>query len=245
MMSVVRDFYGAFGFNLTPRLSVREPSQPDKYLGDTALWEQAETELAEALSEAGYEVTRDEGEAAFYGPKIDFTAEDSLKRTWQLATIQLDFNQPQRFNLTYTDDTGAKQTPVMIHRAILGSFERFMAILLEHYNGALPLWLAPVQVLVLPISSEQADYAHQVQTQLTEAGLRAEVDEGNDSIGKKIREATKLKVPVMLVVGKQEMADTTVSVRRFGTTQAETGESLIMPLKRITMDLQQEIAHKG
>jgi len=213
VLALVKDFYAAFDFELETHLSLRDPATPDRYLGDDALWDMAETQLAAVLDKAAMEYVRDEGEAAFYGPKIDFVARDSLHRRWQLATIQLDFTMPERFSLTYTDQDGGQQTPVMIHRAITGSLERFMAILLEHYAGALPLWLSPIQVAVLPISDDQNDYAQSVVAQMKEAGLRVEVDDRSESVGKKIREAELMKVPIMLIVGKKEAEAKEVSVR--------------------------------
>src|SRR5690606_3283890 len=146
VFTIVQSFYKAFDFTLDPHLSVRDPNAPEKYLGDDTVWENAEQQLELALKDSGMKYSRDEGEAAFYGPKIDFIARDSLNRKWQLATIQLDFNMPRRFDLTYVDDNGEDQPPIMIHRAISGSLERFMAILIEHYAGDFPLWLAPAQV---------------------------------------------------------------------------------------------------
>jgi threonyl-tRNA synthetase len=213
VFDLVQAFYAAFDFKLEPHLSVRNPGTPEKYLGDDALWQQAESYLAEALDNSGMQYTRDEGEAAFYGPKIDFVARDSLQRTWQLATIQLDFNMPTRFKLSYTDVEGKEQTPVMIHRALSGSIERFMAILLEHYAGHLPLWLSPTQVAVLPISDEQAAYAQTVVDSLKQVGIRTELDDRSESIGKKIRNAEQMKIPVMLIVGKKEVEANTVAVR--------------------------------
>lgn len=220
VMDIINDFYNAFNFELKIRLSLSDPKNPEAYLGTREIWEQAEGALQEALHARALPFEEKEGEAAFYGPKIDFTAIDSLKRSWQLATVQLDFNMPKRFGLTYTDEGGKDATPVMIHRAITGSIERFMAILLEHYAGALPAWLSPVQVAVLPIADEQNEYAQKVAQQLREsslsmrgAGLHVEIDARPESIGKKIREAQLQKVPYMLVVGKKEVESHTVAVR--------------------------------
>jgi len=210
---IVEGFYAAFSFELQVRLSLWDPAQPEKYLGEEPVWDEAQTLLREVLREKKVEFSEEIGEAAFYGPKIDFVAKDSLQREWQLATIQLDFNLPERFDLTYTDESGSEQRAVMIHRAILGAVERFMAILLEHYAGSLPLWLSPTQVAVLPISDDQKEYANKVAKQLAELGIRVEVDRRAESIGKKIREAETMKVPVMLIVGKKEVEASEVSVR--------------------------------
>lgn len=213
VFSLIRDFYSVFDFKLEPHLSLRDPAQPEKYLGDNSLWDKAEAQLVTSLDAAAMEYQRDEGEAAFYGPKIDFVAHDSLGRTWQLATIQLDFNMPSRFGLTYKDETGSDQMPILIHRAITGSLERFMAILLEHYNGHLPLWLSPTQVAVLPISDDQLEYAKGIERELVAAGVRAQLDDRGLSIGKKIRESEVMRVPVMFIVGKREVEGAVVAVR--------------------------------
>ena len=214
VLTSISKFYSAFNFELSARLSLRDPKTPEKYLGSDEIWTNAEKILADVLAANNFPTPeKAEGEAAFYGPKIDFTAKDSLGRTWQLATTQLDFNVPARFELTYTAEDGSAQTPVMIHRAILGSYERFIAVLLEHYNGNLPLWLSPVQVAVLPILDEVHKYAQNVVDALKTQGIRVTQDTRNESIGKKIRDASDQKVPVLLIVGKKEVADGTVSVR--------------------------------
>lgn len=214
VLKSIADFYAAFDFTLEARLSLRDPKTPEKYLGSDEIWQQAETILEEALVANNFPTPeKAEGEAAFYGPKIDFTAKDSLGRTWQLATAQLDFNMPERFELEYTAEDGSKQRPVMIHRAILGSFERFIAVLLEHYNGNLPLWLSPVQVSVLPISEDQHEYAATIVAALKEQKIRVSLDDRSERIGKKIHDASAQKVPVLIIVGKNEMADGTVTLR--------------------------------
>ncbi len=169
--------------------------------------------MKQALDSAGQAYTINEGDGAFYGPKIDFDVTDALGRKWQCATIQLDYQLPQRFNLKYIGADNAEHCPVVIHRAIFGSFERFIALLIEHYAGAFPLWLAPLQVLVLPIVDRHVDYARTVVSRLTAAGLRAELDERQEKIGYKIREAQLQKIPYMLVIGDREAADGTVAVR--------------------------------
>ncbi len=216
VLDIIQKFYAAFDFKLEATLSLRDPQNKEAYLGSDDVWDRAENTLRSLLKKMGMSPKEFPGEAAFYGPKIDFIATDSIGRKWQLATAQLDFNMPGRFNLTYTDAEGKEQTPIMIHRAILGSLERFMAVLIEHYAGAFPVWLAPLQVAVLPISDDQGDYAREVAQALQAEGIRAEVDGRSESIGKKIREQEKQKVPIMLVVGKEEVASQSVSVRRRG-----------------------------
>ena len=228
VMEIVGTFYGAFNLPLNATLSLRDPDEKEKYLGSDEIWEEAEGTLRGLLQKHGSDFEEFVGEAAFYGPKIDFIATDSIGRKWQLATVQLDFNQPTRFGLTYTDAEGKDATPVMIHRAVSGSLERFMAILLEHYAGALPLWLSPTQVAVLPISEEQAEFAQDVVNKLMQAGIRAELDDASDSVGKKIRNAEMMKVPVMLVIGKKEVADGTVTLRQRGSK-----EQVILPLEKV------------
>ena len=176
-------------------------------------WDHAEAELRKALDAVGVPFTINEGDGAFYGPKIDFVVTDAMGRKWQCATIQLDYQLPQQFDLKYTGADNAEHRPVVIHRAIFGSFERFIALILEHYAGALPLWLAPVQATVLPIADRHAEYARTVRDRLMAAGLRAEVDERQEKIGYKIREAQLQKIPYMLVAGDREAAEETVSVR--------------------------------
>jgi threonyl-tRNA synthetase len=184
-----------------------------EFLGEVPTWDHAESELRRALDAVGVPYTIDAGGGAFYGPKVDFDVMDALGRKWQCATIQLDYQLPQRFDLKYTGADNAEHRPVVIHRAIFGSFERFMALLLENYAGAFPLWIAPVQATVLPIADRHAQYAAGVRDALAAAGLRAELDDRQEKIGYKIREAQLQKVPYMLVVGDREMADRTVSVR--------------------------------
>lgn len=239
-MDIVKAFYAPFGFALEVRLALSDSKNPDAYLGTRDVWQRAEESLRSLLQEREMAFLAEEGEAAFYGPKIDFTAIDSLKRRWQLATVQLDFNMPERFGLVYTDAQGKQQTPVMIHRAITGAQERFMAILLEHYAGHLPLWLSPTQVVVLPISDDQAEYAQSIVDQLAQAGIRVEVDARSVSIGKKIREAELLKVPVMLVIGKKEVEDQTVAVRSH-----QAGDRGAMAPAQLTRELSEQIAYRS
>ncbi|MFA5942441.1 MAG: threonine--tRNA ligase [Candidatus Paceibacterota bacterium] len=192
------------------RLSVR--GEGGKYLGEDEVWEKAESALEEAARQNNLPYKRVEGEAAFYGPKLDFIFKDAIGREWQLATIQCDFNLPERFDLSYINEKGEKERPVVIHRAISGSLERFMGVAIEHFAGAFPLWLAPVQAKVLSVSEKHASYAQEVASELKAAGIRAEADDSNESLGKKIREAKLEKIPYLLVVGDAEVAAQTVSV---------------------------------
>jgi threonyl-tRNA synthetase len=203
-------FYDLFGFE--PRLELS--TRPEKRVGGEEMWDRAETQLDGALRSRGVDFELNEGDGAFYGPKIDLHMTDSIGRSWQLGTIQLDYFMPDRFELAYAGEDNADHRPVMIHRALLGSFERFIGILVEHYAGELPLWLAPVQAAVLAIADRHTGYARRVAGELREAGLRAHVDDRSESVGKKIREAELGKVPYMLVVGDQEERDGTVAVRR-------------------------------
>lgn len=188
-------------------------TKPEKAIGDAKLWEKAEKALAAALQKKKIAFAMKPGEGAFYGPKIDFHIQDALGRSWQLATIQLDFNLPERFDLTYEGQDGKKHRPIMIHRAILGSLERFIAVLTEHYAGKFPLWLSPVQVIILTIADRHASYAEKIRKQFFDAGVRVEVDSRGESIPKKVREAQLQKIPYILVVGDREEKDETVTVR--------------------------------
>jgi len=209
LLRLVQRVYDDFG--LTPEMTLS--TRPAHYLGEKATWDHAEDELKKALQAAGQAYTIAEGDGAFYGPKIDFAVTDALGRKWQCATIQLDYQLPQQFELKYIGADNTEHRPVVIHRAIFGSFERFIALLLEHYAGALPLWLAPVQAIVLPISDRHLAYAASVRDEIRAAGLRVELDERQEKIGFKIREAQLQKVPYMLVVGDRESAEGTVSAR--------------------------------
>lgn len=202
--------YDIFGFE--PRLELS--TRPERRIGSDAMWDRAEAALAGALRTKGLEYEVNEGDGAFYGPKIDLHMTDSIGRSWQLGTIQLDYSMPERFGLEYTGQDNEPHGPVMIHRALLGSFERFIGILIEHYAGEFPLWLSPVQAAVLPIADRHIDYARQVADQLTAAALRADVDDRSESVGRKIRDAELQKVPYMLVVGDREQEEGAASVRR-------------------------------
>jgi threonyl-tRNA synthetase len=186
---------------------------PEEHLGEEATWRHAEEQLKDAMNRAGLEFSINDGDGAFYGPKIDFDITDAIGRKWQCATIQLDYQQPENFDLKYIGADNSEHRPVVIHRAIVGSFERFIGILLEHYAGAFPLWLAPIQAIVLPISDRHLDYARSVQKALKDKGFRVETDDRQEKIGYKIREAQLQKIPYMLVVGDREAAEGKLSVR--------------------------------
>ena len=204
--------YGTCGMDVRVELSTR----PEKRVGTDAQWDAAEAALSGALRRAGRDYVVNEGDGAFYGPKIDLHMTDSLGRGWQMGTIQLDYQMPDRFDATYTTEADEPERPAMIHRALFGAFERFIGILIEHYGGAFPLWLAPVQAIVLPIGEHQSGYAGEVLAALHSAGLRAELDARDEKVGRKIRDAEEQKVPAMLVVGEREVDERTVSVRRHG-----------------------------
>ena len=212
-LDLVDFIFKAFGFEYKAELSVRHATEHEKYLGSDEVWTLAETALTEALNEYGLPYARMEDEAAFYGPKIDFKVVDAIKRTWQLSTIQVDFNLPQRFGLEYVGADNKPHQPIMVHRAILGSFERFFGILIEHYAGAFPVWLAPVQAVVLPISDRFNEQAQKVEAELKAAGHRIAADMRSEKIGAKIRDAQLKKIPFMLVIGEREAENGTVAVR--------------------------------
>ena len=212
---IIEEFYGAFDFPLEPRLSLHDPNEKEKYLGDAKMWKKSEDVLRKLAAKRGVQAPEVSGEAAFYGPKIDFMSKDSLGREWQVATIQIDMNMPERFDLTCVNEKGKNERIVMLHAAIMGSIERFLSVLLEHFQGAFPLWLSPVQVAVLPVSEKVSKYASQVLKELQDAGIRAELHD-NDSLGKRIREAEKMKTPYVLVVGLEESQNKLVSVRKRG-----------------------------
>nr|WP_245984570.1 threonine--tRNA ligase [Biomaibacter acetigenes] len=210
VIDLVDHFYSIFGFKYHVELSTR----PENSMGSDELWEKATDALRNALEKKGLPYKVNEGDGAFYGPKIDFHLKDSIGRTWQCGTIQLDFQMPEKFDLTYVGPDGEKHRPVMIHRVIFGSIERFIGILIEHYAGAFPVWLSPVQARILPISEKHMDYAREVKERLEEADIRVELDERNEKIGYKIREAQIQKLPYMLIVGDKEANSGSVSIRQ-------------------------------
>ena len=236
LLRLVQRVFGDFGMTPDMRLSTR----PDEFLGERAQWDHAETQLKAALDAVEMPYAINEGDGAFYGPKIDFDVTDAIGRKWQCATIQLDNQMPARFNLKYIGPDNAEHTPVMIHRAILGSFERFIALLIEHYAGAFPLWLAPVQAIVLPIADRHADYAASVRDRLQAAGLRVELDARQEKIGYKIREAQLQKIPYMLVTGDREVSQGTVAVR--SRSQGDLGSRSLDGFRAAALD---EAAHKA
>ena len=207
----------SLGFdNFTAQVSVRDLQKPEKYIGNTENWEKAEKAIIEAAEDKGLKYTIEEGEAAFYGPKLDFMVKDALGRSWQLGTIQVDYNLPERFDLTYKGSDNELHRPIMIHRAPFGSLERFVALLLEHTGGNFPLWLIPNQAMVLPVSEKHEKYAQKVLNSLENHEIRALIDDRNETVGKKIREAEMQKIPFMLIVGEQEESSEKVSVRKHG-----------------------------
>ena len=228
VLSVVEKAMKTYGMNYWVRLSLRDEKNKKKYLGDDKVWKKSQATLRSLLQKKGVEFKEAEGEAAFYGPKMDLIAKDSLGREWQLSTIQLDLNMAGRFGLEYTDENGQKQTPVMIHAAIVGSPERFLGVLIEHYAGAFPLWLAPEQIWILPISDKFSAYANDVRQKLLKlnADLRVRVNDENETLGKRIRQGETMKIPYLLIVGEREMGKNEVSVRERG--KGDTGS---MPLE--------------
>ena len=236
MLRLVQRVYDDFGLTFEMKLSTR----PEEFLGAVETWDHAEKELRRALDAVGLPYTINEGDGAFYGPKIDFDVTDAIGRKWQCATIQLDYQMPERFDLKYIGADNTEHRPVVIHRAIFGSFERFIALLIEHYNGAFPLWLAPVQARVLPIADRHLEYARTTRARLEGAGLRAEVDERQEKIGYKIREAQLQKIPYMLVIGDREAADGTVAVR----TRAG-GDQGARPVDVFVADARDEVARRA
>jgi threonyl-tRNA synthetase len=228
--------YDQFGF--APRLELS--TRPDKRVGTEEMWDTAEAVLQGALESRGLEYELNEGDGAFYGPKVDLHMTDTIGRSWQLGTVQLDYYMPERFGLTYTGADNAEHRPAMIHRALMGSFERFIGILIEHYAGELPLWLAPVQVALLPVADRHVPYARTIAAELGAEGVRAEVDERSESVGKKIRAAELRKVPYMLVLGDREEEGRQVAVRRHGE-----GDLGAMSLPELAERLSAEIAQRG
>jgi threonyl-tRNA synthetase len=233
----IMDVYHTFGFD---EIRIQLSTRPEKRIGTDEIWDQAEDALAEALNEAGLEFTINPGDGAFYGPKIDFQVLDALKRPWQLGTLQVDYSMPNRFGLTYVKPDGSEGMPVMLHRAILGSLERFMGILIEHCAGAFPTWLAPVQIVILPITDRVHDYAQQIQVKALDLGIRSELDLRNEKVNAKIRDAQLQKVPYMLVVGDREAASGQVSVRHrhLGDLGAQMLEGFF---EKITGEIRQRV----
>lgn len=235
---IVDTFYGTFGFKLRVRLSFHDPSQMEKYLGTPEVWANAENALREIAKERNADHFEAPGEAAMYGPKLDFMAKDSIGREHQVATIQLDMNLPERFDLACINEAGEKERIVMIHCAIMGSIERFAAVLIEHLGGKFPLWLAPEQVAILPVSEKHADYAAGAFAALKAAGIRATLDDANESLGKKIRNVKQSKVPYFIVIGDKEMESGALPL------EGRTGEKHELSLEQIVAEVKAEIAAK-
>jgi threonyl-tRNA synthetase len=235
MVEIVRAFYSTMGLlnDYWVSLSVRDSE--GMYLGEDAVWEQAEAALEEAAQLNKLNYKRVEGEAAFYGPKLDFMFKDAIGREWQLATIQCDFNLPERFDLKFINETGEKERPVVIHRAISGSLERFMGVVIEHFAGNFPLWLSPEQIAVIPVAEAHNEYAQGVHDKLVAAGFRSKIDTDNESMGKKVRNAKKDKLPYFLIIGDKDIADSTVTVE-----SRDTGESTAMSIDELLVKLATE-----
>lgn len=241
VIDLIQLVFGKLGFeNFEAQISLRDPENKEKYIGSDANWEKAERAIIEATQEKGMPTVTALGEAAFYGPKLDFMVRDAIGRSWQLGTIQVDYNLPERFDLEYIGSDNERHRPVMIHRAPFGSLERFIAILIEHCEGNFPLWLSPRQVAVLPISEKFTDYANTVLNTLKNADIRAFLDERSEKIGKKIRDAEVGKVPYMLIIGDKEQQDGTVSVRRHkkGDQGTFTAADFVKTLKKEILDNQ-------
>lgn len=219
VVRLMLDIYDAFGLK---DVNIKLSTRPAERIGADELWDKTETALAQALTDMGYEYTLNPGDGAFYGPKLDFKVKDAIGREWQLGTLQVDMNLPERFDVSYIGEDGEKHRPIMLHRALFGSLERFTGIMIEHYAGKFPFWLAPLQVVVATITDEGNAYAREVLAALKKAGIRAEIDLRNEKISYKIREHSLKKVPVMLVIGKKEAADHTVTIRRLGQEKQET-----------------------
>ena len=217
VMEIIEIIFKALNFeNFEAQISLRDPNNTTKYVGSDEVWEMAEKAIIEACEEKGLPAVVEYGEAAFYGPKLDFMVKDALGRRWQLGTIQVDYNLPERFQLEYVGSDNQKYRPVMIHRAPFGSMERFIAVLIEHTCGKFPLWLTPDQVVVMPISEKYNDYAREVAKTLNKQDIRTFVDDRNEKIGKKIRDNELKRIPYLLIVGEKEMENNEVSVRKQG-----------------------------
>ena len=237
---IITEFYKRVGFDLDVRLSLHDPKFQENYLGDAETWEKSEDQLRQVIK-AKKAKTEDEaiGEAAFYGPKIDFSGKDSLGRHWQMATIQLDMNMPERFDLSCINEKGEKERIVMIHAAIMGSIERFLSVVIEHFAGAFPIWLSPVQATILPISDKQNEWAQKIYEQLKESGVRVELNKDNETLGKKIREAENHKIPYILIIGDKEIQANAIAIR-----QRSRGDLGQMKIEEFIEKINQEINKK-
>ena len=240
VIDVILKVFKIFGFeNYEAQISLHDPKDTEKYIGSDEIWEESENAIREACKEKGLETHEEVGEAAFYGPKLDFMVKDAIGRRWQLGTIQVDYNLPERFKLEYTAEDNSKKTPVMIHRAPFGSLERFTAVLIEHTAGHFPLWLTPDQVAILPISEKFNDYAQKVRQYLDKQGVRALVDDRNEKIGRKIRDNELKRVPYMVIVGEKESAEGLVSMRKQGG-----GEQATMSMEEFAQRINAEVAEQ-
>lgn len=236
MVDYAMEVYKTFGFN---EYDIFIATRPEKYIGDEKVWDKATKALENSLISKKIKYKIKEGEGAFYGPKIEFDVKDAITRNWQLGTIQVDFSMPERFSATYIDEKGSKQTPVMVHRAILGSLERFIGILIEHYSGALPLWLSPIQVIMIPVSEKFNDYANFINQQLTTNNIRTKLSDENETLGKRIRNAELQKIPYILVVGEKEKVAGTVAVR------SRSGDEGAMETEKFMEKIKKEILEKN
>ncbi len=234
-LKIIDHVYQVFGFSYEIELSTR----PDDFMGDIILWEQAEAALENVLNNLGVPYKINHGDGAFYGPKIDIHIQDAIKRSHQCATVQLDFQLPEKFDLTYINEQNDKVRPVVIHRAVFGSIDRFLGILIEHFGGAFPTWLAPEQVKIIGVASSHQTYAENVIAQLKKSGIRASLDDRNEKLGKKIREAQMKKVPYLLVLGDKEQENQSVSVRKYGQQQVTE-----MSVQQFEELIKQEVVHK-
>lgn len=240
VIDVILKVFKIFGFeNYEAQISLHDPKDTEKYIGSEEIWAESENAIREACREKGLETREEVGEAAFYGPKLDFMVKDAIGRRWQLGTIQVDYNLPERFKLEYTAEDNSKKTPVMIHRAPFGSLERFTAVLIEHTAGHFPLWLTPDQVAILPISEKFNDYAHKVRQYFDKQGVRALVDDRNEKIGRKIRDNELKRVPYMVIVGEKESAEGLVSMRKQGG-----GEQATMSMEEFAQRINAEVAEQ-
>lgn len=236
LLKMVKEYYKIFGIEPKLYLSTR----PEDFIGKKEDWDQAEKDLENALKKEKLNYDIKEGDGAFYGPKIDIDIKDALGRPWQLATIQLDFQLPQRFNLEYIGNDGQKKTPILIHAAVFGSLERFIGIMTEHYAGVFPTWLSPIQTKIIPVSEEKfGDYAKEINDELIAAGVRSEIDDSAESLGKRIRDAEKQKIPYMLVVGEKEVGSKSVTIRKHGSKNQES-----KPAKEFIKEITEEITNK-
>ena len=239
LFEITEKFYSVFGLEYRFRLGTR----PESFMGDPKLWEKAEEELKNILQESGKEFFIEEGDGAFYGPKIDILMKDSLGRDWQMGTIQLDFQLPRRFNLKYTDKDGLEKTPVVIHRVIYGSFERFIGIITEHFAGSFPVWLSPIQVKIIPVSEKFNDYSMEIYKKLKDENIRVEIDTRNETLGARVRDAQNEKVPYMLIIGQKEVESNSVTIRQKNSKEmtSDSIENFILHIKSIIKNKKLEI----